>query len=119
MTAETQNPGTSPRNNDLGADRHVRGFLDECTVRDLDDSDMLPVADLYGMYIIWCEQTETIPVAIQSFSTLLRAEGVPSGISHRQKVLKGVIATGAIPIQYILETDKSLGPNSALDNLSF
>ena len=115
MTAETQ----SPRNiNDTRMDLAVRRFLVDCTVRDLDDSSMLPVADLYGMYIIWCEQTETNPIGVQAFSTLVRAEGITSGISRREKVFKGVIATGTIPIQYILETDRGPGPNSALGTFS-
>mgnify|MGYP003306043850 CR=1 FL=1 len=118
MTAETQNPRTARTTNDTRTDLTVRRFLDECTVGDLDDSSMLPVADLYGMYIIWCEQTETNPIGVQAFSTLVRAEGITSGISRREKVFKGVIATGTIPIQYILETDRGPGPNSALGTFS-
>ena len=54
MTAETQHPQIVHTAIDIHRDLHVRRFLNECTVRDLDDSEVLPVADLYGMYIIWC-----------------------------------------------------------------
>lgn len=115
MTAETQHPQSVHTAIDIHLDLHVRRFLNECTVRNLDDSEMLPVADLYGMYIIWCEHAGTTPVAIRAFSTLMGAEGIDSGISRREKVFKGVLATGPIPIQYILETDKCPGPNSTLE----
>lgn len=117
MTTATQNPGNLQDARDTSGE--VRRFLTECTMRALDDADVLPVADLYGMYIIWCEQTRTKHLAIQTFSALMRAEGIDSGIRRKQKVFKGVIATGAIPIQYILETDKSPGPNSPLGALPF
>lgn len=119
MTAATQNSRLLHNTGNTAADLHVRRFLEECIVRDLDDSDVLPAADVYGMYIIWCEHAEATPLTARSFSTLMRAEGIDSGISRREKVFKGVLATGPIPIQYILETDKSPGPNSALGNLSF
>ena len=115
MTAAPQNPGNIPHTTDSSG--QVRRFLTECTVRDLDDTDILPVTDLYGMYIIWCEQTRTRCLTIQTFSALMRAEGIDSGIRRRQKVFTGIIATGPIPIQYILETDKAPGPNSSLGAL--
>ena len=115
MTAENQNPQTVHTVIDIHLDLQVRRFLDECTVRDLDDSEVLPVADLYGMYIIWCEHAEATPMDARAFSTLIRAEGIDSGTSHREKFFKGVLATGPIPIQYILETDKCPGPNSTLE----
>ena len=95
----------------------VRQFLTECTVRDLDDSAVLPVADLYGMYMIWCEQNRISPLAIQFFSQQMRDEGIEDGVQRKEKIVKGLIATGAIPIQYILETDKAPSPNSALGAL--
>lgn len=94
--------------------QQVRQFLAECTVRDLDDSDVLPVADLYGMYSIWCERSGGTAVAAPTFSRLVWADGIGSGIRRRESVFTGVIATGPVPIQYILETDKGLGPNSVL-----
>lgn len=94
--------------------QQVRQFLDECTVRDLDDSAVLPAADLYGMYIIWCEKTGSTSVAAPIFSRLVRGDGLEGDVRHRQSVFKGVAATGPIPIQYILETDKGPGPNSLL-----
>lgn len=117
MTATTQNPGNIQ--DARGTSEEVHRFLTECTMSALDDSDVLPVADLYGMYIIWCEQIGVKHLPVQTFSTLMRAEGIDSGIRRRQKVFKGVIATGAIPIQYILETDKTPGPNSPLGKLPF
>lgn len=93
----------------------VRHFFAECTVRDLDDSEVLPVADLYGMYIIWCEQHSKDPQSVQVFSQVMREEGLDAGVQQREKVVKGVMATGAIPLQYILETDKAPSPNSILD----
>ena len=109
VTATTQNP-ENPR--DTG--EQVRRFLSECTIRDPEDGTVLPVADLYGMYIIWCEETEAEHLSVQAFSALVRAEGIDSGVRHRERVFKGVLATGPIPIQYILETDKGPGPNSPL-----
>lgn len=94
--------------------QQVRHFLAECTVRDLDDSDVLPVADLYGMYIIWCEHNGGTTVSAPVFSHLVREEGISAGIRRRENVFTGVTATGPIPIQYILETDKGPGPNSVL-----
>ncbi|WAP50694.1 primase-like DNA-binding domain-containing protein [Arthrobacter sp. ATA002] len=64
---------------------HVRHFLTECTVRDLDDSEVLPVADLYGMYIIWCEQHDTAPLAVQVFSQMMRQEGIEAGVLRKEK----------------------------------
>ncbi|UYB35940.1 winged helix-turn-helix domain-containing protein [Arthrobacter koreensis] len=94
--------------------QQVRQFLAECTVRDLDDSDVLPVADLYGMYSIWCERSGGTAVAASVFSRLVRADGIGSGIRRQESVFTGVAATGPIPIQYILETDKGPGRNSVL-----
>ncbi|MBF4994378.1 hypothetical protein ITX31_09670 [Arthrobacter gandavensis] len=94
--------------------QQVRQFLAECTVRDLDDSDVLPVADLYGMYIIWCEHNDGTTVAAPTFSRMVRSDGIGTGIRRRENVFTGVTATGPIPIQYILETDKGLGRNSML-----
>ena len=112
MAAATQTPLAVHSATDIQLDLQIRRFLDECTVRDLDDSEMLPVADLYGMYFIWYEHAGTTPMAALAFATLIRAEGIASGISRRERVFKGVLATGPIPIQYILETDKGPGPNS-------
>lgn len=92
----------------------VARFLAECIVRNLDDTDMLPVADLYGMYVIWCEQDAIGPLAVQVFSQAVRFQGLEPGMSRNERVLKGVAATGPIPVQYILETDKGPSPNSAL-----
>lgn len=94
--------------------QQVRQFLAECTVRDLDDSDVLPVADLYGMYIIWCEHNGSMSVAAPTFSRLVRDDGIQTGRRRRESVFTGVCATGPIPIQYILETEKGLGRNSVL-----
>ncbi|WP_104055311.1 MULTISPECIES: primase-like DNA-binding domain-containing protein [unclassified Arthrobacter] len=117
MTAMT---GTTPADrtgNAKTAEDRVRQFLAVCTVRDLDDSAVLPVADLYGMFIIWCEQNSTDPLSIQLFSKVLRDEGIEVGLQRREKVVKGIMVTGQIPIQYILETDKAPGPNSVLGAL--
>ncbi|MCC3274416.1 MULTISPECIES: hypothetical protein [unclassified Arthrobacter] len=93
----------------------VRRFLAECTVGDLDDDDATPVADLYGMYIIWSEQQGLAPLAVQAFSAAVREEGVEAERRHSEQVYTGLLPTGAIPIQYILETDKAPSPNSPLD----
>lgn len=97
---------------------HVRQFLDDCITRNLDDSDVLPVADLYGMYIIWCEQAATTPLTIQALSSLLTVEGLEAGTVRRERVFKGVLATGPIPIRYILETDRSPSRHSPLGMVS-
>ncbi len=96
----------------------VASFLAECIVRNLDDSDMLPVADLYGMYVIWCEQSGIEHVVVQVFSQAVRLQGLESRMSRNERVLKGVAATGPIPIQYILETDKGPSLNSAFGALA-
>lgn len=101
----------------METEHRIPQFLADCTIRGLDDSDILPVADLYGMYIIWCEQHGADPLAGQLFSQAMRKEGLPAGISRKERVVKGVMATGPIPIQYILETDKAPGPNSPLGML--
>ncbi len=95
----------------------VAEFLAECIVRNLDDTDMLPVADLYGMYVIWCEQRGIEPHVVQVFSQAVRLQGLEPGMSRNERVLKGVAATGPIPIQYILETDKGPSLNSAFGAL--
>lgn len=76
MAAATQKPQTVHHSSDILLDLQVRRFLDECTVCDLDDSEVVPVADLYGMYIIWCEHADTTPMAVRAFSTLIRSEGI-------------------------------------------
>lgn len=118
MTAQIGTAHASPAGNEREANEDlVRKFLAEVTIRDLDDSEVLPVADLYGMYIIWCEQAGTDPLSVQIFSHVMREEGLEAGLLRSEHVVKGVMATGAIPIQYILETDKPLSPNSALGTL--
>lgn len=118
MTAQTGTTQTAATGEALEVkEDQVRQFLAEVTIRDLDDSEVLPVADLYGMYIIWCEQAGTDPLSVQIFSHVIREEGLESGLLRSEHVLKGVMATGTIPVQYILETDKPLGPNSALGSL--
>ncbi|MCC9174985.1 hypothetical protein [Arthrobacter sp. zg-Y179] len=89
-------------------------FLAECTVGDMDD-EATPVADLYGMYIIWSEQQGTEPLAVQAFSAAVRDEGIEAERRRSEQVYTGLLPTGAIPIQYILETDKAPGPNNSLD----
>ncbi|MDN3904886.1 hypothetical protein [Arthrobacter sp. YD2] len=93
----------------------IRRFLAECTVSDLDEDETTPVADLYGMYIIWSEQQGTDPLAVQAFSAAVREEGIEAERRRSEQVYTGLLPTGAIPIQYILETDKAPGPNSGLD----
>ena len=93
----------------------VRRFLAECTINDLDDNESTPVADLYGMYIIWSEQQGTEPLAVQAFSAVVREEGIDAERRRNEQVYTGLLPTGAIPIQYILETDKPPSPNSTLD----
>ena len=93
----------------------VRRFLAECTVGDLDDDDATPVADLYGMYIIWSEQQGMDPLAVQAFSAAVREEGIEAERRRSEQVYTGLLPTGSIPIQYILETDKAPSPNSPLD----
>lgn len=93
----------------------VRRFLAECTVGGLDDTEAVPAADLYGMYIIWSEQNSSQPVAIQHFSAAVREQGFDAERRNHEQVYTNLLPTGAIPIQYILETDKAPSPNSPLD----
>ena len=93
----------------------VRRFLAECTVGDLDDAEAVPAADLYGMYMIWSEQQGTEPLAAQIFAAAVREEGIEAERRRSEQVYTGLLPTGAIPIQYILETDKAPSPNSPLD----
>ncbi|MCC9205103.1 hypothetical protein [Arthrobacter sp. zg-Y769] len=92
----------------------IHRFLAECTVGDLDD-EATPVADLYGMYMIWSERQGTQPLSMQVFSAAVRGEGIEAERRRSEQVYTGLLPTGAIPIQYILETDKAPGPNSTLD----
>lgn len=92
-------------------------FLADCTVGGLDDTAATPVADLYGMYIIWCEQSGSLPASVQAFSAAARGQGLEPQRRHQEQVYPGLLPTGPIPIQYILETDKAPSPNSALNLL--
>ncbi|MDK1361006.1 hypothetical protein QNO00_12100 [Arthrobacter sp. zg-Y1219] len=91
---------------------HVGLFLAECTLRGLDDTEAVPAADLYGMYMIWCENAGRDPASVQHFYGAVRGAGVPEARRHSERVYEGVQPTGPIPIQYILETDKAPGPTS-------
>lgn len=95
--------------------RGIRQFLTECTVTGLEASDVVPVADLYGMYLIWCERTSAKALPVQVFSQRIRADGIEAAIRRGERVLQGMMATGPIPVQYILETDKGLSPNSPFE----
>ncbi|MCQ2001162.1 hypothetical protein N2K95_06685 [Arthrobacter zhaoxinii] len=92
----------------------IQRFLAECTVGDLDD-EVTPVADLYGMYMIWSEQQGMEPQGMQVFSAAVQGEGIEAERRRSEQVYTGLLPTGAIPIQYILETDKAPGPNNTLD----
>ena len=89
----------------------VTDFLAECTVRGLDESDLTPVADLYGIYLIWCEKREVKAASLQNFSRQVKNLGVPSKRICGMKVYQSLLPTGPIPIQYIMETDRGPGPN--------
>ncbi|WP_342025149.1 primase-like DNA-binding domain-containing protein [Arthrobacter citreus] len=91
---------------------HVSLFLDECTLGGLEETEAVPAADLYGMYIIWCENGGLVPASVQNFYSAVREAGVPEARRHSERVYEGVQPTGPIPIQYILETDKTPGPNT-------
>jgi phage/plasmid-associated DNA primase len=43
---------------------HVSLFLDECTLGGLEETEAVPAADLYGMYIIWCENGGLVPASV-------------------------------------------------------
>lgn len=100
---------------DHGMTPDVRRFLAECTNSDLDGNETTPVADLYGMYIIWSEQQGTQPLTVQAFSAAMHEEGIEAERRRSEQVYTGLLPTGSIPIQYILETDKPPSPNSGLD----
>lgn len=87
-------------------------FLDECTLGGLEEAEAVPAADLYGMYMIWCENAGLDPASVQSFYGAVREAGVPEARRRSERVYEGVQPTGPVPIQYILETDKAPGPNS-------
>ncbi|MCC3283784.1 hypothetical protein [Arthrobacter caoxuetaonis] len=89
----------------------VEDFLRECTITGLDESDATPAADLYGMYIIWCEQAELEPVSTALFSRRVKASGIRPTRRRRENVYAGLLPTGPVPVQYILETDKPPSPN--------
>ena len=91
---------------------HIALFLDECTLAGLDETETVPAADLYGMYIIWCENAGREPAPVRQFYGAARDAGLPEGRRRSERVYEGVIPTGPIPIQYIMETDKSPGPNT-------
>lgn len=91
---------------------HVSLFLDECTLAGLDESETVPAADLYGMYIVWCENAGREPAAVQHFYGAVRESGLLESTRRSERVYEGVLPTGPIPIQYIMETDKTPGPNT-------
>lgn len=91
---------------------HVSLFLEECTLGGLEETESVPAADLYGMYIIWCENGGRIPASAQHFHGAVREAGVPEARRSSERVYEGVQPTGPIPLQYILETDKAPGPNT-------
>lgn len=87
-------------------------FFDECTLAGLDDTETVPAADLYGMYIVWCENAGREPASAQHFHDAARKAGLPESRRRSERVYEGVLPTGPIPIQYIMETDKAPGPNT-------
>ncbi len=91
---------------------HILLFLDECTLGGLDESESVPAADLYGMYMIWCENAGREPASVQLFYGAVRDSGVPEVTRGSERVYEGVHPTGPIPIQYIMETDRVPGPNT-------
>ncbi|KPN18883.1 primase-like DNA-binding domain-containing protein [Arthrobacter sp. Edens01] len=92
----------------------VADFLRECTITGLDESEATPAADLYGMYIIWCEQAGLTPVSTTFFSRRAKESGIEPRRRNRENIYTGLLPTGPIPVQYILETDKPPSPNGAL-----
>ena len=96
----------------------VADFLQECTITDLSENEATPAADLYGMYIIWCEQAELDPVSSTAFSRRLKENGnIPRRRNH-ESIYPGLLPTGPIPVQYILETDKPPSPNGPMSAFS-
>ena len=91
---------------------HVLLFLDECTLGGLDESEGVAAADLYGMYMIWCENAGRAPASVQHFYAAVRDSGVPEVTRRSGRAYEGVQPTGPIPLQYIMETDKVPGPNT-------
>ena len=91
---------------------HVNLFLEECTLGGLEETEAVLAADLYGMYIIWCENRRLVPASVQNFYGAVREAGVPEVMRRSERVYEGVQPTGPIPIQYILETDKAPGRNT-------
>ena len=107
MEHRTGTPADSPDD--------IARFLADCTVDGMDDTAATPAADLYGMYIIWCEQSGLVPASMRIFSATARQQGLEPQRRHQEQVYPGVLPTGPIPIQYILETDKPPSPNSTLN----
>lgn len=84
----------------------VTDFLRECTITGLSEDEATPTADLYGMYIIWCEQAGLDPVSSPAFSRRLKESGNQPLRRNHESIYPGLLPTGPIPVQYILETDK-------------
>ena len=93
----------------------VADFLNECTITGLDESEATPAADLYGMYIIWCEQAELTPSSMSEFSRQVKETGNQPCRRRHESIYPGMLPTGPIPIQYILETDKAPSLNGPLN----
>lgn len=87
-------------------------FFDECTLAGFDDTETVPADDLYGMYIVWCENSGTEPASAHHFRSAARKAGLPESRRRSERVYEGVVPTGPIPVQYIMETDKAPGPNT-------
>lgn len=91
---------------------HINLFFNECTLAGLDETETVPAADLYGMYMVWCENAGREPASAQHFHDAARRAGLPESRRRAERVYEGVVPTGPIPIQYIMETDKAPGPNT-------
>ena len=92
---------------------NIRQFLDECTLSGLDESEAVAAADLYGMYMIWCENAGRDTASVQHFYAVVREAGVPEVMRRSERVYEGMLPTGPISIQYIMETNKAPGPNTS------
>ncbi|MBD7993831.1 hypothetical protein H9639_00735 [Arthrobacter sp. Sa2CUA1] len=97
----------------------VADFLRECTITGLDETEATPAVDLYGMYIIWCEQGELSPASMSEFSRQVKESGNELRRRRHENIYPGMLPTGPIPIQYILETDKAPSLNGPLNSLGF
>lgn len=90
------------------ASEHLQAFFFHC-VRDDDDPGVgMNPDDLYGLYLTWCSQDGLDAWSSQRFTSALDEGEVLKGRTGCHSVYPGLMMTGPIAIQFIIETQRTL-----------